>query len=226
MTHSDNIYRIKIIAETLQQLPEKVVFVGGSILSLYADRQIFEVRPTYDIDVIVALVKYSERIQYEEKIRNLGFQHDIDSGIVCRFKLHDIIVDIMPTNDETIGFNNKWYEAGFTNSIAYETKLGFTFNILDAPFFLATKFEAFNQRGQGDGRTSHDFEDIIFILENRSTIWNELNSCNPELKSYFIHQFENLLRNRYHFEWIDANVERSTNPSTLKIISNIKAFIQ
>ncbi len=35
--------------------------------------------------------------------------------------------------------------------------------------FLATKFEAFKDRG-GDYRTSHDFEDIVYVLDNRTTI--------------------------------------------------------
>ena len=38
---------------------------------------------------------------------------------------------------------------------------------------MATKFEAFNSRGK-DYRTSHDIEDIIYIIDNRTTIVEEI----------------------------------------------------
>lgn len=44
--------------------------------------------------------------------------------------------------------------------------------ILQPHYFLATKIEAFKNQG-GDGRMSSDFEDIIFVLNNRRAIWDE-----------------------------------------------------
>jgi hypothetical protein len=34
----------------------------------------------------------------------IGFTNDIDSGIVCRYKIRGIVVDVMPTDDPSIGF--------------------------------------------------------------------------------------------------------------------------
>lgn len=51
MSHQINILRIKAVAYALEKLKEKIVFVGGAAISLYPDRQVFEVRPTNDIDV-------------------------------------------------------------------------------------------------------------------------------------------------------------------------------
>jgi hypothetical protein len=45
--------------------------------------------------------------------------------------------------------------------------------ILPVPCYLATKFEAFNSR-RTDYRTSRDFEDIIYIIDNRTTIVDEV----------------------------------------------------
>jgi hypothetical protein len=47
----------------------------------------------------------------EEKLLAIGFQNMIDSKIVCRYTINGIIVDIMPTNDTSIGFTNIWYES-------------------------------------------------------------------------------------------------------------------
>ncbi len=55
--------------------------------------------------------------------------------------------------------------------------------ILTAPCFIATKFEAFNDRGT-DYKTSHDFEDIIYVIDNRTTIVEENASDEDEIKEF------------------------------------------
>lgn len=109
MSYHTNIIRIKAVNNALGELKEKVVFVGGATTSLYPDRQVFEIRPTDDVDVIVEILNYTERGQLEEKLRAIGFTHDTESGIICRFRIQGIVVDIMPTDDPSIGFKNIWY---------------------------------------------------------------------------------------------------------------------
>ena len=58
MNHHTNTVRIKAVANALENLKEKVVFVGGATISLYPDRQVFEVRPTDDVDVIIEILNY------------------------------------------------------------------------------------------------------------------------------------------------------------------------
>jgi len=70
-----------------------------------------------------------------------------------------------------------------------------TVKILSAPYFIATKLEAFKGRGKNDGRTSSDFEDIIYVLENRKEIWKEMIEAKKELQDYLKFEFENLLKN-------------------------------
>jgi transcription-repair coupling factor (superfamily II helicase) len=54
--------------------------------------------------VIVEILNYAERVKIEEQLRAIGF-NDVDSSTeVCRFQIAGIIVDIMPTNDSSIGF--------------------------------------------------------------------------------------------------------------------------
>lgn len=222
MSHSLNIDRIKTVSHALGALKEKIVFVGGAVISLYADRAVFEVRATEDVDVIIEIVNYSARAALEEKLRQIGFAHDIESSVVCRFKIAGVVVDVMPTNDPSIGFTNKWYPEGFKQSVMFTIDQKNTIKILSAPYFLATKLEAFKSRGKGNGRTSHDFEDIVFVLENRSSIWEEMNSLNGEIKAYLKHEFLLLLNNSNIPEWIDCHVERGTPPATLLILQQLK----
>lgn len=224
MNHHHNIVRIKAVANALANLQEKVVFVGGATISLYPDKPVFEVRPTDDVDVIVEILNYGERTVLEEKLRAIGFSHDIESGVICRYRIQGIIVDVMPTNDPSIGFTNRWYPEGFEQAVNYEIDEKNIVKILSAPYFIATKLEAHKGRGNNDGRTSQDFEDIIYVLENRETIWEEMTNSKESLKEYLRNEFLNLLNNPYHFEWIDCHVERGSPPATYLIIDEMKKF--
>lgn len=224
MSHQTNTSRIKAVANALDILNEKIVFVGGATISLYPDRQVFEVRPTEDVDVIIEILNYQNRAELEERLRAIGFSHDIESGIICRYKIQGIVVDIMPTNDPSIGFSNKWYPDGFNQAIDYKVDEHCTIKILSAPYFIATKLEAFKSRGQNDGRTSQDFEDIIYVLENRESIWDEMNNSNDTVKNYLRSEFQNLLKNPNHFEWIDGHTERGNPLAGYFIIESLEKF--
>ena len=63
MSHHLNTVRIKAVANALDHLNEKVVFVGGTTISFYPDRPVLEVRPTDDVDVIIEILNYSNRIE-------------------------------------------------------------------------------------------------------------------------------------------------------------------
>ena len=226
MSHHTNIVRIKAVANLLGDLRQKIVFVGGATLSLYASRRTFEVRPTDDVDVIIEILNYAQRAELEEKLRSIGFVNDVESGIICRWKIEKITVDIMPTNDPTIGFTNKWYPEGYQNAISYRIDELCTVKILDSPYFLATKLEAFKGRGKNDGRTSHDFEDIIYVLENRSEIWQEMGTAPNDVKEYLLAEFRRLLDNPNIYEWIDCNVERGSPPATSYLHEKLRAFVK
>jgi len=225
MSHHNNIVRIKAVARALGALTKKVVFVGGANLSLYSTIPVFDPRPTDDVDVIIEILNYSDRIKLEEKLRLLGFNHDIESGVICKFKINGVIVDIMPTNDPSIGFTNKWYPDGFTNAMAYKIDDDLTIKILTAPYFIATKLEAHKGRGRNDGRSSHDFEDIVFVLENRQTIWEEMKNSDDAVSSYLHTEFQTLLNNPNLFEWIDCHVERGSPPATYFIMEELRKFV-
>jgi predicted nucleotidyltransferase len=225
MDHHINIVRIKAVATALDYLNEKVVFVGGATVSFYASRPILELRPTNDVDVIVEILNYKKRMELEDKLRLVGFSNDIESGIVCRYKIHGITVDIMPTDDPSIGFSNKWYPEGFENSVKHVIDDNCTIKILRVPYFLATKFEAFKGRGENDGRTSQDFEDIVFLLENRDSIWSELKEAGGNIGAYLKNEFIALLKIKYLAEWIDCHVERASPPATNSILKEIEKFV-
>ncbi len=55
---------------------------------------------------------------------------------------------------------------------------------LSAPHFLATKFEAFKDRGNNDVYLSHDLEDIMTVIEGRSSVVQEMASAQAEVQKH------------------------------------------
>ncbi len=222
MSHSVNIIRIKEVKSALEPLNDNIVFVGGATVSLYAERMAEEVRPTTDVDILVEIWSRWDFADLEERVRQLGFVNDMNAKFLGRYILGDIIVDLMPTAPEILGFTNKWYKEGFKASVNFEIDEMTTIKILPPEYFIATKIEAFKNRGGGDGRLSHDFEDLVFVLDNRNSIWNEIKTADQSLQNYISEEFENLLNNPNIEEWIYAHTATSSPPAVDYIINHMK----
>ncbi|MBV4356288.1 hypothetical protein [Pinibacter aurantiacus] len=89
MSKQINLLRIKAIHEALGSLKNNVVFVGGATVALYADRQAEEARFTEDIDVLIEIWAYKDYSDIETHLLKLGFTHDKESGIICRYKFKE-----------------------------------------------------------------------------------------------------------------------------------------
>ena len=73
---ASNIEKVQIVARALGKIKERVTFVGGSIVELYADNpEETDIRPTKDVDCVVDLqiVTYLDYSKLDEQLRNLGF---------------------------------------------------------------------------------------------------------------------------------------------------------
>ncbi len=98
--------------------------------------------------------------------------------------------------------------------------------IFAAPYFIASKIEAFKNRGKNDGRTSSDFEDIVFLLENRSSIWQEMENTDPVLKEYLYSEFTNFKNNPYFEEWVASHSSSYSPPSVYFIMEDLEIFLK
>jgi predicted nucleotidyltransferase len=227
MSHHTNLVRIKGVYHALGGLKDTVAFVGGATVSLYTDRpDQADVRPTDDIDVLVEIGTYGEYSKIQAQLSELNFHPDSESSVICRYKYQGLIVDIMPTDESILGFSNKWYKEGFANLQKYRIDERTEVNIFSAPYFIASKIEAFKGRGQKDGRLSQDFEDIVFVLDNRKDIWNKFKASANILQDYLKAEFSELLGNPFIDEWLSAHLEHGTATARAKmIIDSMKDFV-
>lgn len=62
-----------------------------------------------------------------------------------------------------------------------------------APYFLGTKLEAFQSRGNNDFMMSHDFEDVIAIIDGRVELIDEVKQADSQLRLYLAEVFSKML---------------------------------
>lgn len=187
-----NIRQLVAVAEKLGELLDTVVFIGGSTTSLLVDDAgTTNIRYTDDVDFIVKVVhSYVEHTKFEEKLRTLGFSHDIN-GHTCRWTIPFLSgvlkVDAMPLSGDVLGFTNIWYKSAVDSSEKHRLTDEIEINVVGPCEFLATKFEAFISRGEGN-YGSRDIEDIIYVLEHRTGIELLIFDASQDLKAYLKNQ--------------------------------------
>ncbi len=218
-----NIVRIKVLEDALSKLKNKFVYVGGAVVELYCDDPArAEVRPTDDVDVVVELINLSAYATLEEDLIAIGINPDMFSRVACRYRYHDIVIDIMPTDEHILRYTNIWYKEGIRNSISYDLEENLRIQIFTLPYFLGSKFEALKSERRGkDYRMNSDFEDIIYIFDNRINIKNELIECAHEVKIYLQKSISDLLERPYIEEEISSNLEYSSSKQRKGRILNI-----
>jgi len=203
---STNIKMLQTVANGLGKLKDEMVFVGGTVAELYADNPAAsEIRPTLDVDCVIEISSRLQFAKLEENLRAIGFKNDTSEGApICRWIYKDIKVDVMPTDSEVLGFSNRWYEEGIETKIQKTLPEGTDVFVFKPEYYLAAKFEAHNSRGGNDLRQSHDFEDIIYILDNCSGIVENIHASNPGVKMYLKRECQKLMENPNITEGIET----------------------
>lgn len=138
---------VQKIANALGDLNEKVVYVGGAIVSLYIDDLSAEdVRSTKDIDITLQIASITELENLRELLNQKGFKQSSEDDVVCRFRFEGVKIYVMSTKPVGWAPANKWFELGFDQSVLHALD-GIDIRILPLPYFSATNFSAFNDRG-------------------------------------------------------------------------------
>lgn len=223
-----NIVMLTRVAHGLRDLRGDMVFVGGSVAELYAAQpELSDIRPTLDVDCVVKLASKREFDKLEEELRALGFHSDTTQGApICRKIYQDIIVDVMPVDSDILGFSNRWYRGGVDNRIVSRLPDGTEINIFPVEYYVATKLEAMHNRGGEDIRLSHDWEDIVYVMDNSPGLVDAIKrSDDQELVSYLRDSFSRLLRNsnirEIIFSALPYGAESEHVDSILKIMTDM-----
>jgi hypothetical protein len=211
------------VARALDELNAKVVYVGGAVVSLYIDDPSAEdVRPTGDLDISMEIAGINELEKIRETLQQKGFRQSHEDDVICRFRYNDIKVDVMATRPVGWAPANAWFEPGFRQLKTAEVE-GIEIRILSLPYFLATKFSAFEERGKADPRTSKDMDDITYLLNYTSDLQAQIFSSPDDVKEYLKKCFLEIQKNDMLQEAIMANLYYENRQKRYeKILSRLK----
>ncbi len=188
-----NLGVIKKVARTLAELNDQVVYVGGAVVSVYADDPAADdVRPTKDIDIMLRIATFAELATLQDNLAQKGIFPDVDSKINCRFRHDDVLIDIMSTHEVGWAPSDTWFAPGYKHRVAYRVDENTTISIFPVAYFLASKFSAFDDRGS-DPRISKDFEDIVYVLDNCLNVVYEVRNAPQDVKDYLVFRLTPLL---------------------------------
>lgn len=181
-----NLDLLELAAGRLAPLLDRIVFLGGATTGVFiTDPAAPGIRSTLDVDVIVVVAHHGEYTQLETQLRDLGFGVPVDKDApICRWQHGDLLVDMMPTDEKILGFSNRWYNDSVSHSVSLTLESGRVIRHVTAPYFVATKLEAFETRGGLDFYASHDFEDVIAVIDGRPELLNEVRRAPDDLRSY------------------------------------------
>ncbi len=196
--HQAMVEQIKILATALgKDLLDSVVFVGGCTTGIHVtdDYSRERIRHTEDIDLIISVQLYTEWAGLLQQLTKLGFSHPPmnEDHPNCRLFLGELMVDFMPIDEDVIGYSNPWYKDGMDTAVEHALDDGQVIKVLTTPYFLATKFEAFIGRGEGDYLGSKDIEDILAVIGGREEVVSDIKSAPQKLKEFLSSNFQTSL---------------------------------
>jgi len=169
-----NVQQLQIVAGALKGLREKLVFVGGCVVGiLITDTARPLVRATQDVDLVAEIASKVEYYAIAAELKRLGFQVDPEDEVICRWRYGNLKVDVMASREGVFSFTNRWYADAIEASVIAQLPDGTSIRLITAPYFVATKLEAFYDRGHGD-YMSHDIEDIVNVIDGRDELVRDI----------------------------------------------------
>lgn len=216
-----NYEMLSFVAEGLgDDLLSEVAFVGGSTTWLLCtDKNVLDdIRSTDDVDLVIELGGIADWQKLTVRLAEKGFKITAEhSDVTCRFVFNDVIVDIMPSVKEILGYENRWFVDGLAYADTVTIPSGVSIKIFKSTYFIATKLEAF--KGRGDGDAFHkDVEDIILVVDGRESLFEEVAKADQELRVYIANGIAGLLKLDTLAYVIDSSHSVVANPGRGMVI--------
>ncbi len=188
-----------LVAKALgTQLLQQVAFVGGCATGLLITDKVTQeaIRYTDDIDLITHVIGYPQWLVFQEQLKARGFTINLEDEVICRMRLGELKVDFMPDDASILGFSNRWYADALESANPFVLSDGTVIRLVNPCYFMATKLEAYNGRGNNDPLASHDIEDLLNLVDGRKELANEIEQADPKLKNYIALQISELLTHK------------------------------
>ena len=168
------------------------MFVGGAVTHrLISDPAAPHPTATTDVDVVVDIASRATYLtELREALLQVGARQDTsEDAPVCRWILDSVQVDVMPVTEQVLGFGNRWHAGALRRATSVVVADKHEILMVDAPHFLATKAQAFMDRGGGNPLRSKDVEDVIAVVDGRPEIVSEVAQSPEALRGFLAEVF-------------------------------------
>ncbi len=222
MTKSPNLEALAKVIPHLNRVGIPYAFLGGAIVELLiTESPVMSIRPTKDVDAIIVATTNAKFAAVEAQLRAEGFKHDhSEEAPICRWIIDGVKVDLMPSEEVIFGMKSRWFKEAVETAIDIPMEGTLVAKVIAAPYFLATKIEAFRDRGKGDFIMSTDLEDIVVVVNGRPELANEIAQVTPALRDYLIAAIKEFLRNTNFVEALSGHMPPDqSNQQRLKILT-------
>ena len=221
-----NLQIVEKVALALEEINNEVIYVGGAVVSLYVtDEGAEQPRPTKDIDISVQVSTYAQMDKLRERLALKKIFPAPKEKIMYRYTYEEILIDFIPFEETPLGPTNSWLKRGF--DYAYTIEVGqLAIKILPVSLFLATKWEAFKNRGS-DPRSSHDFEDIVYVIDNNLEVVEEIFNGTKNVQSYLKEMSREILNHPSRNEIIECHINPFTaNERREMVVEKLKRILE
>src|SRR5688500_6829372 len=117
-SNADHNYElIEIVADGLgEAFLAQVAFVGGCTTAmLVTDASVLDdIRFTDDVDLVIELAGISAWQHLTARLAVKNFKITGEDEVNCRFRFNDVVVDVMPSDPEVLGYANRWFVEGLS----------------------------------------------------------------------------------------------------------------
>lgn len=201
--------QLETAAALLGPLLDEVVFVGGATVHLWiTEPGAPPTRATEDVDVVCEVATRVKYHRLGDRLRERGLQEAMGEPVICRWRNADpqLVLDVMPTDADILGFSNPWYEEALSGAVTVALDSGAEIRAAAPAVLVATKLCAWKGRGGGDLLRSLDIHDVLTLIDGRPELIEEVASATSDLRTYIRDELSELCTEDY----FDYAVESAT----------------
>jgi len=107
------------------------------------------------------------------------------------------------------------------HTLGYAFKDGTVIRYFESAYYLPSKFVALNNRGGNDWRGSTDFEDVIYVVDNRTNLLDELRTSDKEVVAFLKSEFGKLMSKRNLEELIACTLRSNSDEERIHFVINV-----
>lgn len=206
--------QLETAAAILGPVLNEVVFVGGATVHLWlTEPGAPPARATEDVDVICEVATRVEYHRLGSRLRERGLREAFGEPVICRWRSADpeLVLDVMPTAPDILGFSNPWYEEAISTAKTVTLGSGAEIRAAIPAALVATKLCAWEGRGKGDLLRSLDIHDVLTLVDGRRELVSEIEAAPADLRAYVRGEFVKLQAER-EFDYVVDGATASYGP--------------